>query len=56
MPTNNNQNVRNEQTNQSVVNEDLTLDPSLENEVPKTNTSANTTTNTTVSTVSFIAG
>ena len=41
--TNNNQN---EQTNQNVFNEDLTLDPSLENEVPETNTSTNTTTNT----------
>ena len=41
--TNNNQN---EQTNQNVFNEDLTLDPSLENEVPETNTSTNSTTNT----------
>ena len=48
MTTNNKQNVQNEQPNQNVVNEDLTLDPSLENEVPETNTSANTTTNTTV--------
>lgn len=39
--TNNNQN---EQTNQNVFNEDLTLDPSLENEIPETNTSTNTTT------------
>ena len=47
--TNNNQNnpTPNEQTNQNVVNEDLTLDPSLENEIPETNTSTNTTTNTT---------
>ncbi len=47
--TNNNQNnpTPNEQTNQNVVNEDLTLDSSLENEIPETNTSTNTTTNTT---------
>ena len=45
--TNNNQNNQNEQTNQNVFNEDLTLDPSLENEIPETNTSTNTTTNTT---------
>lgn len=42
--TNNNQNNQNEQTNQNVFNEDLTLDPSLENEIPATNTSTNTTT------------
>ena len=47
MTTNNNQNNQNEQTNQNVFNEDLTLDPSLENEIPETNTSTNTTTNTT---------
>ena len=46
--TNNNQNNQNEQTNQNVFNEDLTLDPSLENEIPETNTSTNTiNTNTT---------
>ena len=45
--TNNNQNGQSEQTNQNVFNEDLTLDPSLENEVPETNTSTNTITNTT---------
>ena len=44
--TNNNQNEQSEQTNQNVFNEDLTLDPSLENEIPETNTSTNTTTNT----------
>ena len=44
--TNNNQNGQSEQTNQNVFNEDLTLDPSLENEVPETNTSTNSTTNT----------
>ena len=45
--TNNNQNGQSEQTNQNVFNEDLTLDPSLENEIPETNTSTNTITNTT---------
>ena len=46
--TNNNQNNQNEQTNQNVFNEDLTLDPSIENEIPETNTSTNTiNTNTT---------
>ena len=45
--TNNNENNQNEQTNQNVFNEDLTLDPSLENEIPETNTSTNTITNTT---------
>lgn len=45
--TNNNQNGQSEQTNQNVFNEDLTLDPSLENEVPETNTSTNTITKTT---------
>ena len=43
---NNNENGQNEQTNQNVFNEDLTLDPSLENEIPETNTSINNTTNT----------
>ena len=43
--TNNNQNGQSEQTNQNVFNEDLTLDPSLENEIPETNTTTNTTTN-----------
>ena len=42
--TNNNQNNQNEQTNQNVFNEDLTLDPNLENEIPATNTSTNTIT------------
>ena len=42
--TNNNRNTQNEQTNQNVFNEDLTLDPSLENEIPETNTSTNITT------------
>ena len=42
--TNNNQNEQREQTNQNVFNEDLTLDPSLENEIPETNTSTNTIT------------
>ena len=42
--TNNNRNTQNEQTNQNVFNKDLTLDPSLENEIPETNTSTNTTT------------
>ena len=45
--TNNNQNRQNEQPNQNVFNEDLTLDPSLENEIPETNTQANTTNTTT---------
>ncbi len=45
--TNNNQNNQNEQTNQNVFNEDLTLDPSIENEIPETNTSTNTTNTTT---------
>ena len=45
--TNNNQNNQSEQTNQNVFNEDLTLDPSIENEIPETNTSTNMTTNTT---------
>ncbi len=43
--TNNHQNEQSEQTNQNVFNEDLTLDPSLENEIPETNTTTNTTTN-----------
>ena len=47
MTTNNNQNNQSEQTNQNVFNEDLTLDPSLENEIPEADTSTNTTTNTT---------
>ena len=47
MTTNNNQSNQNEQTNQNVFNEDLTLDPSIENEIPKTNTSTNTTNTTT---------
>ena len=42
--TNNNRNTQSEQTNQNVFNKDLTLDPSLENEIPETNTSTNTTT------------
>ncbi len=42
--TNNNQNNQSEQTNQNVFNEDLTLDPSIENEIPETNTSTNITT------------
>ena len=44
---NNNQNAQSQETNQNVFNEDLTLDPSLENEIPETNTSTNTITNTT---------
>ena len=42
--TNNNENKQNEQTNQNVYDEDLTLDPSLENEIPEANTSTNTIT------------
>ena len=45
--TNNNQNAQSQETNQNVFNEDLTLDPSLENEIPETNTPTNTITNTT---------
>ena len=45
--TNNNQNAQSQETNQNVFNEDLTLDPSLENEILETNTSTNTITNTT---------
>ncbi len=45
--TNDNSNEQNEETNQNVFNEDLTLDPSLENEVPETNMLANTTNATT---------
>ena len=44
---NNNHNAQSQETNQNVFNEDLTLDPSLENEIPETNTSTNTITNTT---------
>ena len=36
---------RQEETNQNVFNDDLTLDPNLENEIPETNTSTNMTTN-----------
>lgn len=44
--TNHNQNQQKEETNQNVFSDDLTLDPSLENEIPETNTSTNTTLNT----------
>ena len=43
----NNQNEQREETNQNVFNEDLTLDPSLENEIPENNTVTNNTTNST---------
>ena len=45
--TNNNQNEPREETNQNVFNEDLTLDPSLENEIPENNTVTNNATNST---------
>ena len=44
--TNENQNEQSEETNQNVFNEDLTLDPDLENEIPENNTSINTTNTT----------
>ncbi len=38
---------RQEETNQNIFNDNLTLDPNLENEIPEANTSTNMTTNTT---------
>ena len=45
--TNDNQNEDNETTNPDVFNDELTLDPNLENEVPEDNNSTNTTNTTT---------
>ncbi len=46
--TKHNQDEQSNESNQNVFNDDLTLDPDLENEIPTTNTSTNITTNTTL--------